>query len=311
MNQLRQLIESAKHQLGYHEIYDGNGATRAAIPKAAASVARVSLRDLTMPSLVGTAGNAIARLPGTTQAGAKTTFSGAVIEQSRVAQAGATVFIVPAAPEPAQGGGSSGAIALRSRLATFTTVEAAPFAILADGADAPDSTVPVYRSVAEFEPDTAPTYSFSCTLSRRDLKDWEGTGQLPEAVLAAMGLGLARAADTCLLAAIVATTPPAFTLAAAAARGLKFGELAALVGTAGTGASVYEDGRLRVAGVPAELTDTTAASIVGAFNRAAVAVGEEISLVAKRTNLDGSMELTAHANLIALLPDDSAFFSVA
>lgn len=310
MNQLRQLIESAKHQLGYHEIYDGNGATRAAIPKAAASVARVSLRDLTMPSLVGTAGNAIARLPGTTQAGAKTTFSGAVIEQSRVAQAGATVFVVPAAPEPAQGGGS-GAIALRSRLATFTTVEAAPFAILADGADAPDSAVPVHRSVAEFEPDTAPTYSFSCTLSRRDLKDWEGTGQLPEAVLAAMGLGLARAADACLLAAIVATTPPAFTLAAAAARGLKFGELAALVGTAGIGASVYEDGRLRVAGVPAELTDTTAASIVGAFNRAAVAVGEEISLVAKRTNLDGSMELTAHSNLIALLPDDSAFFSVA
>ncbi|MCY1293302.1 hypothetical protein D9M70_425580 [compost metagenome] len=61
----------------------------------------------------------------------------------------------------------------------------------------------------------------------------------------------------------------------------------------------------------AELTPVTADTIVGSFSRAAVAVHEDIRLVAERTNRQGELILTAWANMQALLPLPGAFFKVA
>src|SRR5690606_1575138 len=124
----------------------------------------------------------------------------------------------------------------------------------------------------------------------------------------AIMFGLAQAADRTLLAAIVTETPAAFTHGAAAARNLEFAELRALVGTDGTGATVDAAGSLRAAGVLADYTPTIEETVIGAFNRAAVAVHPEIVVHAERRNLQGDLVLTVFANLLPLVPDSGAFW---
>ena len=139
-------------------------------------------------------------------------------------------------------------------------------------------------------------------------------------LLIALALGLGRAADRLLLAAVAATTPPAFSLAGAAAQGLKAAELRAIVGTAGHGSYFGADGLLVVnpfdangwkpSGIPAELSADTAETFVGAWDRAAIAIGSDVQLLAERTAKNGTLAVTCWAHMIPMLPDSDKFWQV-
>ncbi|MEQ6614197.1 hypothetical protein ACRS57_03690 [Pseudomonas aeruginosa] len=313
-NAIRNLLEDAKRQMAASATYDQTGAVRHIIPKAPASVLARSIRELSLPPFLASQGLNQTRLPMATEAGKQTTFSSVLLQASRVSQAGARIILVAEADDAMQVPG--GGIALQKRNAGFTLVEAASFALVPDAdplavppetGEVATSALPVYRDLIDL--DTIPAYGFRVALSRADQKAYED-GQLSDCALASIALGIARAADAVLLAAINASTPANFTLAAAAASGFEFAELRALVGTAGTGAAIGQDGTLRAAGVLAELTDQSAATIVGSFSRAAVAVHEDIRLVAERTNKQGELVLTCWMNAQALLPMPGAFWKV-
>lgn len=51
--------------------------------------------------------------------------------------------------------------------------------------------------------------------------------------------------------------------------------------------------------------------MIGAFNRSAVAIHEEITLTAERRNLEGDLIFTALANVVPLVPDASRFWVAA
>ncbi|MDR5784633.1 hypothetical protein QCE63_35145, partial [Caballeronia sp. LZ065] len=227
-----------------------------------------------------------------------------LVDASRIAQAGATVVVMPD-PSKAFAVDGVGEVTMTPRPARFLTIEAAPFAVVEDGADVGESALPLSRAAIDFS--TAPQMAIRFRVSRRDQKDFQDQA---DAIMTAITLGLARAADATLLAAITAAIPAAFSLAAAAEKGLRFDELRALVGTAGAGAAVSQDGKLRVAGVAAELTADTAATFVGAFSRSAVAVHEAIDVVAERTSVAGDLVVTCWANMQALLPNAGMFFKV-
>lgn len=306
MNELKRLLEDAKRQSAASATYDQTGAVRHIIPKAPASVLSRSIRELSLPPFLASQGLHQVRAPQGTEAGKQTTFSSVLLQASRVSQAGARIILVNEADNAISVPG--GGIALQKRNAGYTLVEAANFAVVADGANVADSSLPVYRDLIDL--DTIPSYGFRVALSRAEQKAYED-GELADNALVSIALGIARAADAVLLSAIAASTPANFSLGAAAALGVEFAELRALVGTAGTGAAVGQDGILRAAGVLAELTPVTAETIVGSFSRAAVAVHEDIRLVAERTNKQGELILTCWMNAQALLPLPGAFFKVA
>lgn len=305
MNELHKLFEDAKRQSAASATYDQTGAVRHIIPKAPASVLSRSIREMSLPPFLASQGLHQVRVPLGTEAGKKSTFSSVLLQASRVSQAGARIILVNEADDAISvlGGG----IALQKRNAGYTLVEAANFAVVADGADVADSALPVYRDLIDL--DTMPSYGFRVALSRAEQKTYED-GELADNALVSIALGIARVADAVLLSAIAAATPANFSLGAAAALGVEFAELRALVGTAGTGAAVGQDGTLRAAGVLAELTPATADTIVGSFSRAAVAVHEDIRLVAERTNKQGELILTCWMNAQALLPLPGAFWKV-
>ncbi|AYK23076.1 hypothetical protein ACXVSK_13380 [Pseudomonas aeruginosa] len=306
MNELKRLLEDAKRQSAASATYDQTGAVRHIIPKAPASVMSRSLRELSLPPFLANQGLHQVRVPLGTEAGKKSTFSSVLLQASRVSQAGARIILVEDADDAQQVPG--GGIALQKRNAGYTLVEAANFALVADGAQVADSTLPVYRDLVDL--DTMPAYGFRVALSRAEQRQYED-GELADNALVSIALGIARTADAVLLSAIATSTPANFSLGAAAALGVEFAELRALVGTAGNGAAVGQDGTLRAAGTLAELTPVIAETIVGSFSRAAVAVHEDIRLVAERTNKQGELILTCWMNAQALLPLPGAFWKVA
>ncbi|MCF8816044.1 hypothetical protein KIP36_22135, partial [Xanthomonas campestris pv. campestris] len=104
-----------------------------------------------------------------------------------------------------------------------------------------------------------------------------------------------------------------FTIAAAAAAGVSHTALRGLVGTAGAGATIADDGGLRAARVLAELTDATESTFVGAWANAAVLLDRNVSVVAERAGdvVHGGMVLTVLGSAVALVPDQGKFWKVA
>ncbi|GEM_PF-925122 len=309
---LQALFASARAATGEVGTYGSDGTLRHVHKTRAASVSRYSINDLEMPTFAAEPFRAVqAGLPTGTQAGTRTTVADAVLRGGRGFQAGARLLVVPSAVEPAHA--SEGLVAWRRENMRFDCIAPAGFAVVDDGEDVPDGMLPIFRAAVDLE--TIPTMSFRVALSRADQRAYE-EGQLADAALASITLGIARAADATLLAAITATGPEAFTLGQAAALGLEFGELRALVGTNGAGGHVAPDGTFRAAftsttsGVLAELTPATTGTVIGAFNRAAVAVHSDLALLAERTNVNGDLTLTAHVSMQALIPMPDAFWKV-
>ena len=306
-NPIQVILKDASQKTDGIQFYNHDHTYRGSFPMAPASADTLSIRDLVLPKMAGSkeTGHLVV-LPGGENVGKWSTLDTALFNSSRIAMAGAEIIVVPVSSPKIFESENSDAVAFQRRTTSFSTIEAASFSIVADGSEVADSELPLKRALIDIE--NAPSYGFSVTLTRADMRDF-GEGILTDALLSSIGFGLARAADVCLLNALKASDLESFSLAKVAARGLRFSEVSALVGTAGTAAAIGSDGVLRVAGIPAELTPDTIVTIAGAFNRVAIAVSEEITITAKR-KLNRDMEIICWANLVPLIPDASAFWKV-
>lgn len=344
MNQIQLLMAEARRALGGHQhIPAGYDSPTAFTRRAAASVGTVSLTELPKqltpdeavtiaqrnlyveqfrlnsllkdgtaePAVLGRAAQRLDEvqrsLKGVLQhasVAAVQSLSTQVIAASRVAQAGAQLVFIKDAPEPVQN--DSGILAFYSRPHALEVVTPALFTLVLDGADITATAVPVVGAQIDFQ--NSPAYAVKMAISRRE--QTQKTEELQEAeIMAALTMGLARLADLVLLQALPAVSPSAFSLAKAAAHGLKFNELRAVVGSLGTGAAVGVDGVLRASGIPAELTDTVTASYIGNWARAGVAFNDEVRLVVDRVNTRGDLSITAYANVQGVVADAGAFWT--
>lgn len=245
----------------------------------------------------------------TAPAGEAITLDWAVIQSSRVLQAGCRLIVMPESAEPVTN--DAGVPAFQEtpiRLVNINPANVAAMTLDGNGEGlVTASAFPVAE--AAIDPNGWTQRAVRFELPRSMLKA-KGMDQVAFEAMTAIALGIANAADQEVLAAINATTPGAFSLAAAALAGLRFDELRAVAGTNGSGVAT-DAGKLYVAGIPAELSGSTATTIVGAFDRCGLAVSDEITLLAERTKVDGSLVLTAWVDMQPLLPEPGKFWSVA
>ncbi|MCL1500776.1 hypothetical protein M3O40_17560 [Xanthomonas nasturtii] len=230
---------------------------------------------------------------------------------SRVAQAGAALLLRDPHIQP-QPTGLRGDVVLSRQVSGITVIKPLTLRPVADGAPIPDQTALPFRqaSVDWAEEGATPLYGARLVLSRADFRDRLHNGTLEQSLLASILAGIGAMADQALLTALSGANLPEFSLAAAAAAGLPFNSLRALVGTAGAGASVADDGTLRAARVLAELTDATAGTYVGAFNSVAVMLDHEARVIVDRGATNGSLVVTVYGSAAALIPDPSKFWRV-
>lgn len=269
------------------------------------------LRTTSLVGLFDADGN-ITHTPDGALAGEVITLSGGITANSRVANAGAHVILRTESTNVFQVGNTTDAVVFERAPARFVNVDAAPFATVAEDADAPsiDKASIVHAADLTAAWGAAKMKALSMELKRSDLHSVK-TDELLAEIMTATTLGLARAADELLLSAITAATPDAFTLAALASRGLQLGDVRALAGTSATGAAVGADGALRVAGVPAELTPDMAGTLIGAWDRAGVAINDEVTVIFERVNPNGRLALSVWATMLPVVPDPSVFWTVA
>lgn len=267
----------------------------------------VPLRSTKIVGLFDKSGK-LTHTPAGPLAGEVLTMEGVLIANSRVAHAGAHVIIRTPGSKFHHDGRD--VIAVQRDRLRFANVDAAEFSeVVVEDADAETIALPISAVEVEAGWDESKTLALNIELSRSDLRSLHREEFCAE-LLTSISLGLSRAADSVLLNAIAATTPAAFSLAAVAAKGLPFGSLRGLVGTAGAGAAVGGDGILRASGVNAELTPDNAATIIGSFSHAAVAVGEEAHIIAERLGTNGRLSVTAWAAMRAVIPDAGKFWTV-
>ncbi|AXF14801.1 hypothetical protein CUJ87_10570 [Paraburkholderia caledonica] len=310
-NKLSALFELARNAQGDTPIYNAYGDVRGVIRGRAAVPGIIDLLGDELPNLQDKNG-ALKRTPAGNPAVENLKIDAAILRQSLVAQAGAEIIIYKDEAE-AVSTGTTGDVVMMSKQSYFETFEAAPFALVADGSEVTVSPFPIKRTALHLDAAGGPQtntgiYGLRFEFNRTTLKSYPS---FEDAIMHAIVQGLARTADAVLLGALVAATPAPFTLAAAAAAGVRMGELAALVGTAGHGAAIDNNGVLRAAGIAAELTPDMAATIVGSFARSAVMIRSDVDVIVDRTSVQGDLAVTAWAALQPLVPDTSRFWTVA
>lgn len=304
-NPLTEAITQARFAAA-HSVRERPGMEPQYLPKKPAVLRTLNLKSSFLPSLYDKEGRMIAAPIGM-PAAETIALDAAVIKASRVAQAGAHVIIRDnqLSPIPV---GNTGDMMLADVLSTFSTIEPATYADVADDAEVTvTESLPIHRATMDWS--TAQSVAVRFTVPRSTQKQHDQELFSAE-LLIALTLGLGRAADRLLLAAINATTPDAFTLAGAAAQGLNVEELRALVGTNAAGAEFRNDGTMVAANIPAKLTGDMAGTLIGAWDRAAIAIGQDVSLLAERTNKNGTLDVTAWAYMIPMVPDASKFWTV-
>lgn len=287
------LVKMASRQLGYHDHQPvGMSEPTVRIPKPAAVNGALRMSDF-LPEIVTDAAR-----PTQTEvpAGQTTTIDAAAFLNSRVAEAGAHIIRLPEqtlieGPAPV----------LADVPAGLRIVRPAPFSTVADGDDIIASTLADVVSEAKVDRATMPQIGVRVPMPRSALQGI-GEAQIVAEVAHAVTLGVGVAIDRVLLSAIVAAGPAAFSFGAVAGAGLRFGDLRAIIGTAGAGA-VADRGGLYVSGIPAETSDAVSETIIAAFNRFGVIVSPEIELLAERTDAAGGVVLTAWLGVAALVPD--------
>ncbi|EGO0515469.1 hypothetical protein ITK20_004807 [Salmonella enterica] len=292
MNVLSQLINDALNHQGGHIRADREGNITQVIPVEPAAVRFLSLNDVLTP-----------------KGGKQTTFNAVLAERSLVAQAGAEIIRIPG-PMTTQPTGQTGATTGREVADRFVVIRPGAFAKVADGEEISMSGKPYM--VAAFDHNTAPAYGVGYTLTRQQLKHEFADDTVLEAVNTAIERGIADLADFVLLnhleTAAETLASPSFTAVAQkiAAKNLRFDEVKAIVGGDCTGLEL-QDGVLRAYGVRAEISGQTTATIVGAFDRAAVGIDDELRVTAKRI-LNGGVEIVVWVNASALVPDSTMFW---
>lgn len=228
----------------------------------------------------------------------------AVTRLSRIAQAGAHIIPVEAAPAPGD------PTSLWERAGRFSVITGAAFAEGSDTSPLVAQGLPVKAQSIDVR--EMGQYGVRFEVSRRDQKDTM-PGELNAKIVNGIGFALAQLIDRIALEKAVSVhsggTMPAFSLGGAAAKGIRFEELRAVIGSNGAGAAV-DNGFLHVAGVPAELSGEIPDTIVGSFSRMAVAIMDEVRVLVERISLDGKMAVTCWVDAQALVPDGDCFWSV-
>lgn len=294
MNPLLSLVKSALQKPGANIRLDGNGDITQIIEQVPAVTSYLSLQTVVNPD---------------NETGL--TALGRIIEHSLVAQAGARLLVIPSPSSPQQNS-EQRLEKLRAVASGFVTIEAAPFEVYPDDIELETSDKPYL--VANYNDETGPIYGVGFKLSRRDIKDLSD-GIALDAVMKSIEMGLANIVDHVLLTHLAGTAslleqPNLKGIAkAAAARGLRFAELSAIAGGEMNSLELGGDGKLRSCGVVAEITKFSGQTIIGAFNRAAVGIDDELRLTAKRLQ-NGGVEVVAWMMTQAQSPDASAFWKV-
>ncbi len=303
------LMDEAAKASGYRE----NTPAGFSEPVARIPVSRVrstiaSLNGDYLPGLFDDAGR-IRRTPQAATSSEEHSVGLAVLANSRIARAGAG-FVIVDEQTSANAVGLTGGVAMERTPGYVRNVDAAPWATVDvdAGASVAVSDSPISSAAIDWSTATAKAVRF--VVNRRQRMAYEDQQKLCEQIVAAITLGLARAADEVLFSALAAEDLDPFTLAAAAAADLSFDELRAIVGTAATGAAIGTDGVLRAAGISADLTADMPGTIIGAWSRAAVAVRDDVNISIERTGLQGEMAITAWASMQALVPAPGKFWIV-
>jgi hypothetical protein len=287
---LRNLIAGARTAMA-------NGRSHAAV------VGDLRMSDF-LPALPGTSARAFSLRDLQRPAG-EATYSAAILAESLVARAGTKLIFMP---EPQAVAGGESIQAFYQRPSRYQVVTAANFAAVADGADVAPSELPLLS--AEFGAEYGDASdAWRVEISRADQKSMH-QDDLEFVISQAIIRGYAKQIDKRVLSAIVATTPGAWSLAAAAAHGLRFGECRAVIGSTAAGASVGADGVLRAGGLSAELTDVVTLTIAGAFYRAGCALENELRVLIERRDVQGTLVVTVFATMQPVIADPDAFFAV-
>lgn len=278
-----------------------------ALPTARSTVA--SLKGDNLPGMFDSAGR-LRRTPQAATSSEEHSLELTVLANSRIARAGAG-FVIVADQTAANAVGLTGDVIMERTPGYLRNVNAASWSTVdvAALANVPVSDSPISSAAIDWSAATAKAVRFVVT--RRQRMAYEDQQKLCEQIVAAITLGLARAADEVLFSALTAEDLDPFTLAAAAAADLSFDELRALVGTAATGAAIGADGVLRAAGISADLTADMSGTIIGAWSRAAVAVRDDVNIGIERTGLQGEMAISAWASMQALVPVPGKFWVAA
>ncbi|MHA6830450.1 hypothetical protein [Ralstonia pseudosolanacearum] len=307
-NPLDALTDAASRALGFRDYGRGDDIRRVAQPAVASGT--IDLSEFIAD------GNPAPNIYGVQNRPAGETLPlnpRAIIEQySRCVQAGASVIL--AHPRDTaiaiKDEKTDGLLGFYEDPQLLRVVDPAAFQTLADGSAATASAMPTHDAV--FTWPSVPTAAFRTTVTRAQNRALGGGENLRSALLDAILRGLAEYCDGLLLAAIAATTPAAFSFGAAAARHLKLEDLRGLVGTNGAGAAFRGDGAFVLnPGIPAELTAAHAASFIGAFGTAGIALWPTLDVHVRRMNVDGDLDVTCLANAQAVVADPSKFWTVA
>lgn len=309
-NQLRAFLENAQQQVAHTAITPvGYQDPTVYLKKTPAVAGTLNLMSSFLPALISKDGDITAPVfPLVTPGAELLTMNAGILQLSRVAAAGSHVITRPDPSRALAIGLTDQFPALEKIARYFNAISPAPFEAVADDAEVNASEFPVKRSLIDWSESLQKSVRFE--IKRRYLKQY-GNDLVIDELLMALALGLARAADEVLLTAINASTPNAFSIADVANQGLRVTELRALVGTNGVGASFRGDGVFTASNIPADTTGDMAGTLIGAFNRTAVAIHEDVTLTAERRNTQGDLVVTAHANLIPLIPDAAKFWAAA
>ena len=298
--------ERAKsHELKFDQMGDVTRSHRVSTARSASVV----LSDTYLPSLFKKNGE-LSHGPKGSPTVEPVRMDSAIIAASRVAAAGAQVIIMP---ERVNTHVVPGAAASELLPTFFRFTEPAPFAHVPLGAaenegNAPTVALPIKSANVDFA--EAKSYGVRFAFGRKDWRDVTKEVLMRE-IGQSLTAGIARVADHALLNAIAEAAPAGdFSPHAAAAQGLAFDELRALVGTGATSGVDIEADTLRLRGIPAELTAEHAKSFIGAFPTSAVAIRDHVQVVFERANLNGGMNVTAWVFVLPLLPDINKFWTM-
>lgn len=203
------------------------------------------------------------------------------------------------------------------RPAQFSQVELTGTGSDAEG-DITAGASPIHRA----EIDRASTAQIACRfeIGRGELRE-HGADRIEAQLMQAIAAGIGPALDKVLLDGIAAAVAPEvgddlFAVhSICQRRGVRWSELSAAIGdhipdiadAGARGGLSVASGELRIGGVRAEHAGNGRPTIVGVFDRAAIAVSPEIELLVERHGVAGGLSVTAWLDAFPLTPDPKYF----